>query len=424
MRMKRARAYLPITIITAFGLLLRLWNLNKPKGYIFDEIYYAKNANSLITNGVELNSTNQAEFVVHPPLGKWLIGLGIKLFGNNEFGWRISAAMIGTASIVLIYLIALKLFDSIFLASLASAFLALDGLNLVMSRVALLDIFLMFFVLLAAYFLLSNQYWLSAIAIGAATGVKWSGAYLIPIFLLISINFVRSGLIKQLVIRLTQFILTPILIYLITWLGWIITNKGWDRNWAANQSDSFIPDVMRNLWHYHSEILNFHTGLNDEHSYSANPWSWLILGRPTSFYYQTPAGCGATSCAQEILAIGTPLLWWAATISLAVTIGFWLKQRDQISSFILTGVVVTYLPWFFFQNRTMFSFYAVTISPFLILALVYMISKLMQSGVKRVFIYIFVFLIFMNFLYFLPIFTGLEIPYAAWLNRMWLPSWI
>lgn len=424
MRMKQARAYLPITIITAFGLLLRLWNLNKPKGYIFDEIYYAKNANSLITNGVELNSANQAEFVVHPPLGKWLIGIGIKLFGNNEFGWRISAAIIGTASIILIYLVALKLFDSILLASLASAFLALDGLNLVMSRVALLDIFLMFFVLLAAYFLLGNQYWLSAISIGAATGVKWSGAYLIPVFLLISINFVRSGLIKQLVIRFTQFILTPILIYLTTWLGWIFTDKGWDRNWAQSQSDSFIPDLVRNLWHYHSEILNFHTGLNDKHSYSANPWSWLILGRPTSFYYQTPTNCGATSCAQEILAIGTPLLWWAATISLAVTFGFWLKQRDQISSFILTGVAVTYLPWFLFQNRTMFSFYAVTISPFLILALVYMISKLMQSGVKRELIYIFVFVIFINFIYFLPIFTGLEIPYAAWLNRMWLPSWI
>jgi len=422
--MKQARAYLPITIITAFGLLLRLWNLNKPEGYIFDEIYYAKNANSLITTGVELNSANQAEFVVHPPLGKWLIGIGIKLFGNNEFGWRISAAIIGTASIILIYLVALKLFDSILLASLASAFLALDGLNLVMSRVALLDIFLMFFVLLAAYFLLGNQYWLSAISIGAATGVKWSGAYLIPVFLLISINFVRSGLIKQLIIRFTQFILTPILIYLTTWLGWIFTDKGWDRNWAQSQSDSFIPDLVRNLWHYHSEILNFHTGLNDKHSYSANPWSWLILGRPTSFYYQTPTNCGATSCAQEILAIGTPLLWWAATISLAVTFGFWLKQRDQISSFILTGVAVTYLPWFLFQNRTMFSFYAVTISPFLILALVYMISKLMQSGVKRELIHIFVFVIFINFIYFLPIFTGLEIPYAAWLNRMWLPSWI
>ena len=422
--MTRARRYLPITIITAFGLLLRLWNLNRPKGYIFDEIYYAKNANSLINNGVELNSAGQAEFIVHPPLGKWLIGIGIKLFGNNEFGWRISAAIFGTASIVLIYLLALKLFNSIFLATLSSVFLALDGLNLVMSRVALLDIFLMFFILLATYFLLTNQYWLSALAIGAASGVKWSGAYLIPIFLLLSINFARSGFFKQLTIRATQFIITPLLVYLSTWFGWMISSKGWDRNWAANQTNSFVPDLLRNLWHYHSEILNFHTGLNDEHSYSANPWSWLILGRPTSFYYQTPANCESTSCAQEILAIGTPLLWWAATIALAVTIGFWLKKRDIKSNLILSGVVVTYLPWFFFQNRTMFFFYAVTISPFLILALVYMISKLLDSGVKREIIYLFVFIIFINFIYFLPIFTGLEIPYSSWLNRMWLPSWI
>ena len=78
--MKRARIHLPIVAIATFGLLLRLWNLNLPKGYIFDEIYYVKNANSLIKNGVELNSTGEAEFVVHPPLGKWLIGIGIKIF--------------------------------------------------------------------------------------------------------------------------------------------------------------------------------------------------------------------------------------------------------------------------------------------------------------------------------------------------------
>ena len=82
--MKQAKAYLPISIITAFALFLRLWRLNQPKGYIFDEVYYAKNANSLINHGVELSSTNQAEFIVHPPLGKWLIGLGIKFFGNSN----------------------------------------------------------------------------------------------------------------------------------------------------------------------------------------------------------------------------------------------------------------------------------------------------------------------------------------------------
>jgi dolichyl-phosphate-mannose--protein O-mannosyl transferase len=424
MRMKRAKPYLPITLITAFALLLRLWNLNKPKDYVFDEVYYAKNANSLISHGVELNGAGQGEFIVHPPLGKWLIGLGIKVFGNNEFGWRISAAIVGSAAIVVIYLLALRLFNSIFLASLSASFLALDGLNLVMSRVALLDIFLMFFILLATYFLLINQYWLCAIAIGAATGVKWSGAYLIPFFFLISINYVKSGLAKQLLIRITQFILIPILVYLSTWLGWIFSDTGWDRNWAANQGDSVMPDLLRNLWHYHSEILNFHTGLHDAHSYSANPWSWLILGRPTSFYYQTPAGCAAKTCASEILAIGTPLLWWAATISIAVTIGFWLKKRDQINSLILTGVIVTYLPWFFFQNRTMFFFYAVAISPFLILSLVYAFSKLLESGIKRDWIYLFLALVFINFIYFLPLFTGLNIPYSSWLHRMWLPSWI
>jgi len=422
--MNRLKAHLPIAVITTIALFLRLWRLNQPKGYIFDEIYYAKNANSLINHGVELGANNQAEFVVHPPLGKWLIGIGIKLFGNNEFGWRISAAVCGTAAILLIYLIALQLFKSIFLASLAATFMALDGLNLVMSRLALLDIFLMFFILLATYFLIIKNYWLCGVAIGAAAGVKWSGAYLIPVFFIISINFARGEFIKQLPRRMIQLIITPIFAYLTTWFGWFIGKNGWDRNWAASQNNSLVPDIFRNYWHYHSEILNFHTGLEDKHAYAANPWNWLILGRPTSFYYQSSQSCGASSCAKEILAIGTPLLWWAATIALATTVGFWFKRRDQISNLILSGVVVTYLPWFFFQNRTMFFFYAVTITPFLILSLVYLISKFLQSGVKREFIYLFIIVIFLNFIYFLPIFTGVEIPYASWLNRMWLPSWI
>lgn len=422
--MTQVKRYVPITLITLFSLFLRLWNLNKPKGFIFDEVYYAKNANSLITHGVELNSANQSEFVVHPPLGKWLIGIGIKLFGNNEFGWRISAAVFGTLSILLIYLIAQRLFNSYLLSNIAAGLMALDGLNLVMSRVALLDIFLMFFILLATYLFMSNQYWLTGIALGMATGIKWSGAYLIPIFLILSVNFVRTGLIRQALIRISQFIIIPIFTYLITWSGWLFTSNGWDRNWAATQPKALLPDVIRNLWHYHSEILNFHTGLDDTHSYSANPWSWLILGRPTSFFYETPKNCGATSCSQEILAIGTPLLWWSAVIALVVVIGYWLSKREPITTLIITGLAATYLPWFFFQSRTMFYFYAVSISPFLILALVFLISKLIEAGVDRGWIYLFISVIFLNFIYFLPIWVGIEIPYSQWLNRMWLPSWI
>ena len=161
MSITRFRHLAPISIIIGFALTLRLWRLNLPKGYIFDEVYYAKNAASLITDGVELNEQGESEFVVHPPLGKWLIGIGIKLFGNNEFGWRVIAALVGSASVLLIYLIVQRLFNSLFLSNIAAALFALDGLHLVMSRVALLDIFLMFFILLAFYLILRNDLWLS-----------------------------------------------------------------------------------------------------------------------------------------------------------------------------------------------------------------------------------------------------------------------
>ena len=182
MNRARLREIAPISLIIAFALILRLWRLNLPKGYIFDEVYYAKNANSLIRNGVELNAQGQAEFIVHPPLGKWLIGIGIKVFGNDEFGWRISAAVIGTLSVVLIYLITKELFKSVFLSNIAAALMAFDGLALVMSRVALLDIFLMFFILLAFYSLIKNNIWLSGVAIGLAAATKWSAIFLIPFF--------------------------------------------------------------------------------------------------------------------------------------------------------------------------------------------------------------------------------------------------
>ena len=159
------------------GLAVRVWNLGSPKGFIFDEVYYAQNAHSLALHGVELNAKGIADFIVHPPVGKWLIALGIKVFGFNEFGWRISSAIIGSLSILLIYLVAQKLFSSTLISSSAAILTLADGLHLVHSRTALLDIFLMFFILLGFYFLLDSRHWLAGISLGLAAGVKWSGLY-------------------------------------------------------------------------------------------------------------------------------------------------------------------------------------------------------------------------------------------------------
>ena len=415
MNRARLREIAPISLIITFALILRLWRLNLPTGYIFDEVYYAKNANSLIRNGVELNAQGQAEFIVHPPLGKWLIGIGIKVFGNDEFGWRISAAVIGTLSVVLIYLITKELFKSVFLSNVAAALMALDGLALVMSRVALLDIFLMFFILLAFYFLIKNDLWLSGVAIGLAAATKWSAIFLIPFFILLTLNSLQIEPVKW-VKRAAQFIFMPALIYLISWSGWIFTGSGWDRQSGSN--------VFTSLWKYHTAILDFHRNLVETHSYAANPWSWLILGRPTSFFYQTPSGCGASTCSQEILAIGTPILWWAGIFAIALTFGLFVAHRDRISTVILAGIAGTYLPWFLIQGRTTFYFYAISILPFLILALIYAFNWALKYGDYRKQIILFLAVVALNFIYFLPILLGIEIPYSQWLSRMWLRSWI
>ena len=405
----------PISAILTFALSFRLWRLDTPKGYIFDEIYYAKNAYSLISSGVELDQEGGSEFVVHPPLGKWLIGIGIKLFGNNEFGWRSSSALFGSASVLLIYLIAKRLFKSEFLALSAALLMAVDGLSLVMSRVALLDIFLMFFILLTFYFLLKENYWLSGMAIGLGVSTKWSAAFLIPILLLLTLKLKELN-ISQILKRSGQFVFLPMAIYFTSWIGWFVSDKGWARNSGSNPISS--------LWNYHLEILNFHTNLVEKHSYSANPWSWLVLGRPTSFYYQSGNSCGAEECAQEILAMGTPLLWWSAIIAVAITLGFYINTSNRSAEIVLAGFAGTYLPWFIFQDRTMFYFYSISTLPFLILALVYCFDLLLKYGNYQRLIMLFIFVVAINFIYFLPVYIGIEIPYSQWLNRMWLPSWI
>lgn len=415
MSMDRLLRAWPIAAILTFALSIRLWRLSLPTGYIFDEVYYAKNANSLLSSAVELDAQGQAEFVVHPPFGKWLIAIGIRLFGNEEFGWRFASAIFGTLSILLIYLIVKKLFNSEFLSITAALLMAFDGLNLVMSRVALLDIFLMFFILLSIYFLIINNLWLSGSAIGLALSIKWSAAFLIPLVILFVVVY-NKVTFRNLFKVISQFTLLPISIYFASWSGWIFSSQGW-----ARQSES---NVFASLWNYHLQILDFHQGLDDKHAYQANPWSWLVLGRPTSFYYESPSDCGAEKCAQEILAIGTPLLWWISIFAVAITFGFLVTKLERAAAIILLGFAGTYLPWFFIQSRTTFYFYSISILPFLILALIYCFNQLLNSAIYKKYITSFVILVAINFIYFLPIYLGISIPYSQWLSRMWFESWI
>ena len=421
-------AIAPLLIAIA-SFVLRLFNLGSPKGFIFDELYYVDGARDLLNFGVEVTGADP-EFIVHPPVGKWLISGGIAIFGDNEFGWRFASALFGTLLIILFARLVHTLFYSPVLTALAAGLMATDGLLLVHSRTALLDLFLTFFTLLGIYCWSRNQHWWAGIAFGLALGCKWSAIYFIALIALMGIykvmvaNDIRDTP-RKIANVITTYGLLPLTIYISTWFGWFVSDRGWARQSSSNP--------LLALFNYHEEMLNFHVGLTEKHPYQSNPLGWLVMARPTSFFYQSPKGCANNKCAQEVLALGTPILWWLGTIALIIVVGYWIKslknrRKDYAANIVVIGLIAGYLPWFALPNRTMFTFYAIIIEPFLILAIIYCAKLLLDSSLKPIVSQSIIVggfaLILLCFLYFLPLFTGQLITYEQWQARMWFDSWI
>ncbi|MET7643981.1 phospholipid carrier-dependent glycosyltransferase [Streptomyces sp. NPDC005426] len=511
-------------LVAAVAGVLRFWKLGSPHAVIFDETYYAKDSWALVKQGYEgawpkdvdkliLSDPSQVPvptdpgYVVHPPVGKWIIGIGEQIFGFTPFGWRFMVAVLGTLSVLMLCRIGRRLFRSTFLGCLAGALLAVDGLHFVMSRTALLDLVLMFFVLAAFGCLLIDRDWArrrlaaalpvdeegvlrpdagvaeglrlgwrpwriaAGISLGLAFATKWNGLYIMVAFGLMTVLWdvgarrtagavrpYKAVLKRDLVPAFVSTVPVAVLTYLASWTGWIIHDDperhGYYRDWAATDGKgghwTWLPDWLRSLWHYENQVYDFHVHLTSGHTYQSNPWSWIVLGRPVSYFYEEQNGCTDSStgkCAREVLALGTPLLWWAACFALLYVLWRWFFRRDWRAGAIACGVAAGWVPWFLYQERTIFLFYAVVFVPFLCLAVSMMIGAMLgpaagtgtahrlgleksdPSGERRrtvgaVAAGVLVLLIIWNFIYFWPLYTGTSIPEDSWRDRMWLDTWI
>ncbi|CAB4622602.1 MAG: phospholipid carrier-dependent glycosyltransferase [Actinobacteria bacterium] len=460
--------YAPWGVI-ALAAFLRLWQLGYPSKLVFDETYYVKDAWSLWNTGSEkswpqdFNSAFEAgqvsgflaepSFVVHPPLGKWLIGFGMWLFGaENPFSWRIATALIGIAAVGLFMLVAKLLFRSQPWAIAAGFLFAIDGHAIVMARTALLDSTLMFFVLLAFYFLLRDQQirnidqtilfrpWLlgAGLALGAATAVKWSGLYFLATFGLYVViseaiaqkasgkqNWIGSAIFKRGSITFLHLVPTAAVIYLFSWAGWILGSTGYDRNTTDNWLSSLVE--------YHKAAYGFHVALAVPHSYASNPLSWLFAIRPTSFFYEGlsfgQSGClSQDGCSSAITALGNPFIWWPAAAAIFFVTIWYFKTRERLAGLVLLGVVAGYLPWIFYMQRTTFQFYSIVFLPWMILALIFVARHYVNGAARPVraqgIFYAYLLVAVAGSLFFLPIWIGTWTPYWYWHLHMWLPSWI
>jgi dolichyl-phosphate-mannose--protein O-mannosyl transferase len=486
MKATLARNWWVTSALAFLAGILRLHNLGTPHALVFDETYYAKDAWSLLKYGYEVDTVKDANekilagmtdvftgnpsYVVHPPFGKWVIAAGEQMFGWNPYGWRFMMAVLGVGAVILVHRVALRLFNHNLTAFLAGLFMAIDGMAIVHSRTALLDQTLMFLTLAAFVAIVMDRdfvkqrleqnrfnsfyrpwIYLAAILLALACATKWSGVwFVIGIGLLVIFFEVRTriGLGKTFPVKtslasalklLPIVVVLLITVYTATWYGWIISDVAYNRNWAAanpKEGLQFLPEVLRSLIHYHQTAFAFHTNLTTSHSYQSNPWSWPLNLRPTSFYYEEFAqgvrGCGSDKCAEEVVALGNPLIWWAATLAILQQIWLWFTKRDGRALAIVVMFLSAWAPWLLFQQRTVFSFYAIVMLPYMVLALASVCGQILgpvvntgKTRAKRALLvgtYVTSTVLLSAFFY--PIWTGELIPKWYWQIHMWFGSWI
>jgi dolichyl-phosphate-mannose-protein mannosyltransferase len=407
----RARALAVPTLIVVVAGIVRFVLLGDPERIVFDETYYVTDALSYLEHAAETG------FAVHPPVGKWLIALGIALLGDTAVGWRIAAAVAGTAVVLVVYLTARRLFPPVG-AALAGLLVATDGLLIVQSRIAMLDIFLTLFVVLGAWFVLIDidrlrqagvtrfdlrrrRFLLAAGAcFGLAVATKWSGIFALGAAGLVVLTAEvaarrrttepRGHRIGVLVGSLAiGIVVVPAAVYVLSHIPWLV---GYPETHQAQTTDCRVDgeviepcsvgaiDRVRGAARHHVAVWRYHRDLEADHPYESHAWTWPLMSRPIVYYWESCPESRATDpaaepCvvdegnAAEIIALGNPALWWPALLAL-VPLGAGLLRRDRRAGFILAFWIVQYAPWVA-VDRPLFFFYMTPVIPFMALGVAY-----------------------------------------------------
>lgn len=532
----RWRAVAVASVVGLVAGLLRLRGLDHPAELVFDETYYAKDAWALLQTGAEREwadaadeqilagdlsgLTQQASFASHPPWGKWMIAAGQAVAGMTPVGWRLGVAVLGTLAAVVMVYVARRVTRSTLLGGLAGLLVALDGLAIVTSRIAVLDGMLMFWVLLAVAFLVRDRDWsrswmaarldarerdravtpvlegaaprdtdptpappadsepaardderdepplplwrpwrlMAGIAVGLACATKWSGVPVLGVVGLLTVVWqagalanagsrrpVRRALLVDAPMAAVTVVGAALITYLATWAGWLTSDDGYERQWAAGNPASgpvgeIVPDALRSLWHYHAVAYGLLADLDSEHTWQSGPLGWLVLVRPVLFYRDKPTqgvdGCQAQECVADILALGTPLTWWVGVLALAFMFFRAVARDDWRAWLVIVVAGASWLPWFGFPDRPVFSFYAVVTLPFLVLGIVVALRMIPDAlnrdgpaiadrGQRWMLVLGggLLALTVVQLWFFWPILVGDPIPLEDWRLRIWLPGW-
>ncbi|WP_139902642.1 glycosyltransferase family 39 protein [Clostridium thermarum] len=403
-------------------------------GMYFDELYHGRTAYEMLYKLEHYEWT-------HPPLGKIFIALGVAIFGMNPFGWRIAGTLFGIAMITCIYILGKRLFKRTEFAFLTAFLLTFDFMHFTQTRIATVDGYAVFFIILMYYFMLKFietkpskaglkksivSLGLSGLffAFGAAT--KWICIYaavgLAILFFKeiydryteykkaveylrlenaaenmdeyeacsnIKANF-KKHTVKTIGWAVLFFIVIPLAVYIASYIPFMmIPGPG------HGLIDVFKVQVR--MFSYHNDLVATHP--------YASPWyEWPIILRPMWYYYgkdYLPAGKMSS-----IVAMGNPAVWWLGSLAFIAVIIIGLKKKDKVAFFIVLGGLSNYLPWVL-VSRITFIYHFFASVPFIILSIVYMAAHLYEKKKSRRYhIYGYMVLVVALFILFYPTISG------------------
>ena len=367
----------------------------------FDEIYHARTAYE------HLNGLQTYEWT-HPPLGKVLMMIGIKLFGMTPFGWRFMGALAGVAMLPVMYLMAKQLGVSTLVSALAMLLMAFDSMHFTQTRIATIDSYAVFWIMLMYLFMFRYirmnfhlqplkktlvPLALCGVTMGVAWATKWIGIYASAgLAILFFWSFIkrytehramlagadeaaRGGMVraywtKALIttgVCIICFIVIPALIYYFSYY------------WHMQAEGGLSVDRVIKL---QEQIFNYHAGLGGDTHYFRSPWyQWPVIWKP--MWYYSGSAYLPEGMVSSISCMGNPAVWWTglvAMISLMVYAA-WKKRADMPGLVIIIGFLSQYLPWVIVPRSTFIYHYFASV-PFIILATGYLLGKIEKKDRK------------------------------------------
>ncbi len=405
-------------------------------GTMFDEVYHGRTAYEFL-HGLPTYETT------HPHLGKILIALGIRVFGMHPFGMRVASALFGILMVPLFYLFAKRLFSETFFAAATTALLVLDCMHLMLSRIATIDIFAAFFIVLMYYFLyrylaedsayrrsvgrvtlrqaFASRFlpWrvalplaLCGISMGLGIATKWTGVYAgiglaILFFTHLATHFPGKQTFRLFLFCCVFFVAIPLLLYVLCFFP-VVTSDG---------SATLVEKAIRGT----QSMFRYHANLTSDHYYGSRFNEWPILWRPLLDACDD-VGNGKVSA---VSCMGNPIIWWAGLLCVCVNVFLWITRKDKKAMFLSIAYLAQYVPWMFI-SRTTFIYHYFPSSLFMMLCMGHTMEVAVLRFPKKGKVAACAFLAAAGicFVLFYPVVSGYPIDREWGLHLRWLKNWV